>query len=96
MDPNIGKATCKERTVTPCKESLPTSCGPHRKRFLEVQAEIRARMASDKKTLFQEATVSAQRNLILVGSFSQTLLWILLQQVMLMESAHVSATGRLC
>ena len=25
MDPNIGKATGKERTVTPCKESLPTS-----------------------------------------------------------------------
>jgi hypothetical protein len=41
MDPNIGKATGKERTVAPCKESLPTSCGPHRKRFLEVEAEIR-------------------------------------------------------
>ena len=41
MDPNIGKATGKERTVAPCKESLPTSRGPHRKRFLEVQAEIR-------------------------------------------------------
>ena len=35
MDPNIGKVTGKERTVAPCKESLPTSCGPHRKRFLE-------------------------------------------------------------
>jgi hypothetical protein len=23
-------------TETPCKESLPTSCGPYRKRFLEV------------------------------------------------------------
>ncbi len=50
MDPNIGKATIgKERTAAACKESLPTSCGPHRNRFLEVQAEIRARMASDKK-----------------------------------------------
>ena len=43
MDPNIGKATIgKERTVAEYKESLPTSCGPHRNRFLEVQAEIRA------------------------------------------------------
>ncbi len=41
MDPNIGKTTGKERTVAPCKESLPTSRGPHRKRFLEVQEEIR-------------------------------------------------------
>jgi hypothetical protein len=40
MDRNIGKSSGKERTVSPCKESLPTSCGPHRKRFLEVQAEI--------------------------------------------------------
>jgi hypothetical protein len=39
MHPNIGKATGRERTVAPCKESLPTSCGPHRKRFLEVQTE---------------------------------------------------------
>jgi hypothetical protein len=37
MDPNIGKATIgKERTVTVCRESLPTSRGPHRNRFLEV------------------------------------------------------------
>ncbi len=37
MDPNIGKATIgKERTVAACKESLPTSRGPHRNRFLEV------------------------------------------------------------
>ena len=28
MDPNIGKSTDKERTVAPCKESLPTSHGP--------------------------------------------------------------------
>ena len=57
MDPNIGKATTgKERTVTVCKESLPTSCGPHRNRFLEVQAEIR-----DKKTLLAEAEASAKR-----------------------------------
>jgi len=68
MDPNIGKATIgKERTVGPCKESLPTSRGPHRNRFLEVQAEIRARMASDKKTLLAEANASAKRNLISVG-----------------------------
>ena len=40
MDPNIGKATIgKERTVAACKESLPTSRGPHRNRFLEVQAK---------------------------------------------------------
>jgi hypothetical protein len=36
MDPYIGKTTGKERTVTLCKKSLPTSCGPHRNRFLEV------------------------------------------------------------
>ena len=48
LDPNIGKATTgKERTVAACKESLPTSRGPHRNRFLEVQAEIRAHMDSD-------------------------------------------------
>jgi hypothetical protein len=72
MDPNIGKTTGKERTVTPCKESLPTSLGPHRKRFLEVQTEINVCMVSDKNTLFQEATVSAKRNLILVGGCADT------------------------
>ncbi len=41
LDPNIGKETIsKERTVPVYKESLPTSRGPHRNRFLEVQAEI--------------------------------------------------------
>ena len=72
MDPNIGKATGKERTVAPCKESLPTSRGPHRNRFLEVQAEIRARMASDKKTLLVEANASAKRNLMSVGGCADT------------------------
>jgi hypothetical protein len=43
IDPNIVKATGKERTVTPYKESL-TLCGPHRKRFLEVQTEIHTHM----------------------------------------------------
>ena len=43
MDPNIGKVTTgKERTVASCKESLPTSRGPHRNRFLEIQTEIRS------------------------------------------------------
>jgi hypothetical protein len=32
MDPNIGQSSVKERTVTPCTESIPTSRGPHRKR----------------------------------------------------------------
>jgi len=72
MDPNIGKATGRERTVAPCKESLPTSRGPHRKRFLEVQAEIRAHMASDKNTLLQEAAASAKRKLISVGGCADT------------------------
>ena len=73
MDPNIGKTTIgKERTVAECKESLPTSRGPHRNRFLEVQAEIRARMASDKKTLLAEANASAKRNLISVGGCADT------------------------
>ena len=72
MDPNIGKATDKERTVTPCKESLPTSRGPHRKRFLEVQAEIRSHMASDRQTLLVEANASAKRNLMSVGGCGDT------------------------
>ncbi len=76
MDPNIGKATIgKERTVAACKESLPTSCtsrGPHRNRFLEVQAEIRARMTSDKNILLAEANTSAKRNLISVGGCADT------------------------
>jgi hypothetical protein len=81
MDPNIGKATIgKERTAAPCKESLPTSRGPHRNRFLEVQAEIRARMTSDKKTLLVEANASAKRNLISVGGCADT-------------SVHVDAAG---
>jgi hypothetical protein len=64
MDPNIGKATGRERTVAQCKESLPTSRGPHRKRFLEVQAEIRVNMERDKNTLLQEEATSSKRNLI--------------------------------
>ena len=73
MDPNIGKATIgKERTVAACKESLPTSRGPHRNRFLEVQAEIRSRMASDRNTLLAEANASAKRNLMSVGVCADT------------------------
>ena len=72
MDPNIGKATGKGRTVAPCKESLPTSCGPHRIRFLEVQSEIRARMASDKNTLLPGSVASSKRNLMSVGGCADT------------------------
>ena len=72
MDPNIGKATGKERTVAPCKESRPTSCGPHRKRFLEVQTEIRSHMTSDRQTLLGEVNASAKRNLMLVGGCADT------------------------
>jgi hypothetical protein len=72
MDPNIGNTTGKERTVTPCKESLPTSRGPHRKRFLEVQVEIRAHMTSDRQTLLAEANASAKRNLMSVGGCPDT------------------------
>jgi hypothetical protein len=73
MDPNIEKATMvKEWTVAVCKESLPTSRGPHRNRFLEVQLEIRARMVSNKKTLLAEANASAKRNLISVGGCAET------------------------
>ena len=72
MDPNIGKATGKERTVAPCKESLPTSRGPHRKRFLEMQAEIREHMTSDRQTLLAEANASAKRNLMSVGGCADT------------------------
>jgi hypothetical protein len=79
MDPYIGKATIgKERTVAACKESLPLARGPHRNRFLEVQAEIRA--WRDKKTLLAEANASATRNLISVGGYADT-------------PAHVDAAG---
>jgi hypothetical protein len=60
MDPTKEKPQLvKERTVTVCKESLPTSCGLHRNRFLEVETEIRDRMVSDKKTLLAEAAAVA-------------------------------------
>ena len=72
MDPNIGNTTGKERTVTPCKESLSTSCGPHRNRFLEVQPEIHVYMTSNKKTLLQELAGSAKRNLMSVGGHTDT------------------------
>ena len=72
IDPNIGKETDKERTVAPCKESLPTSRGPHRKRFLEVQTEIRTHMTSDRQTLLTEAHESAKRNLMSVGGCADT------------------------
>jgi hypothetical protein len=72
LDPNIGKATGKKRTVVPCKESLPTSLSPHRKRFLEVQTEIRVHMVSDKNTLLQEADASAKRKLMSVGGCADT------------------------
>ncbi len=62
----------EERTVVTCKESLPTSCGPHRNRFLEVQAEIRGHMDSDKKSLLAEANASAKRNLMSVGGCADT------------------------
>jgi hypothetical protein len=54
----------------------PLSRGPHRNRFLEVQAEIRACMASDKKTLLAEANVSAKRNLISVGCCADTSVYV--------------------
>ena len=44
----------------------------YRNRFLEVQAEIRAHMVSDKKTLLAEANASAKRNLISVGGCADT------------------------
>ena len=70
--PNIGKVTVKERTVTPYKESLPTSCRPHRQCFLEVQTEIRAHMTSDKKTLLGGVTVSGNRKVMSVGGHVHT------------------------
>ena len=48
------------------------SRGPHRNRFLQVQAEIRARMTSDKKTLLAEVNASTKRNLISVGGCADT------------------------
>jgi hypothetical protein len=68
----INKESYRERTVTPCKESLPTSCGPHRKRFLEVQSEIHMYMVIDKNTLFQEEGPSVKHNLISVGDCADT------------------------
>ena len=71
MDPNISKATTgKERVVPTCAESQSTSRGPNRTRFLAVQADIRAKMQCDKKTLFAEADASKKRNLTLVGGYA--------------------------
>jgi hypothetical protein len=73
MDPNIGKATIgEERTVAACKESLPTSRGPHRNRFRGSTGRNPLRMVSDKKTLLAEANASAKRNLISVGGCAAT------------------------
>ena len=72
MDPNIGKATGKERTVSPCKESLPTSCGPHRKMFLGSAGRNPGHMTSDRQTLFPEANASAKHNLMSVGGCADT------------------------
>jgi hypothetical protein len=72
MDPNFGKATGKERTVSLCKESLPTSCGPHRKRFLEVLAEIHVHMTFDKNSFLQEEAASAKHKLMSVGGYTDT------------------------
>jgi hypothetical protein len=68
------------QAVAACKESLPTLRGPHRNRFLEVQAEIRARITSDKKTLLSETNASTKRSLISVGGCADT-------------PVHVDATG---
>ena len=60
-DPNIGKATGTERTVAAFRESQSTSRGPHRNRFLAVQAEIRVRMQCVHKTLLAEAAIEKNR-----------------------------------
>jgi hypothetical protein len=60
------------RTVSAYKQSLPTSRGPHRNRFLEVQEEILTHMVNDKKTLLEEANVSVKRNLMSVGGCGDT------------------------
>ena len=72
MEDNIEKTTGKERTVAPCKESLPTSCGPHRNRFLEVQTEMSVLRTRDKKILLTHAGASTKRNLLLVGGCADT------------------------
>jgi hypothetical protein len=89
------KSNWQGKGVAPCKESTPTSCGPHRKRFLEVKAEIQTHMESDKNTLLQEEDVSAKRNLMSVGGCADTPL-DLDEEVMPVENTHVSATDRLC
>ena len=67
MDPNISKATGRERVVAACAESQSTSRGPNRTRFLAVQATIRTKMQCDKKSLFAEEDASKKRNLMVVG-----------------------------
>ena len=55
MDPNIGKATIgKERTVATCKESLPTSRGPHRNRFEENMTRLKSKMKKIGGTIMSD------------------------------------------
>jgi hypothetical protein len=72
MDPNISKATTgKERVVAACAESQSTSRVPNRTRFLAVQAEIRAKMQCDKKSLLPAADASKKRKLMVVGGHAE-------------------------
>jgi hypothetical protein len=67
MDPNISKATTvKERVVAACTESQSTLRVPNRTRFVEVQAEIRAKIQCDKKSLLAATDESTKRNLMVV------------------------------
>ena len=67
MDPNISKGTTdRERVVTVCAESQLTSCDPNRTRFVAVQAEIRAKIQCDKKSLLAATDESTKRNLMVV------------------------------
>ena len=81
MDPNIGKASIgKERTAAACKESLPTSRGPHRNRFLEVgwihwsvEGWIHSQRRNRLDQKLVEKLVRAHTNLVLRESLDDAL-----------------------
>jgi hypothetical protein len=62
-----------EKIVVTCAESLSTSRGPNRTRFLTVQVTIRDKMQCDKKSLIPVADTSKIRNTMGVGGH-QTIL----------------------
>jgi hypothetical protein len=67
MDPTINtESTGKERTVRVCAVSESSVRGPLRARYMTVLGEIRAKIQSDKTTMFESADTEKKRLLQMV------------------------------